>query len=62
VYNCLNCGVKFLRPVINWMQRDDLNLGILYSIHPSALYMAIPVCPRCGSDAIEKVKDGEDDG
>ena len=54
LYVCLNCGFKFRTPVVEYRQRA-LNPGRAYCIDPAALYYPVFKCPRCGSDAIERV-------
>jgi len=44
-------------PKIIWRQRD-VNPGRALYIDPRALYYPVPVCPKCGSDAITPIKEG----
>jgi len=55
MYRCLNCGFKFNNPEVVW-RKTPLNPGGLWAIDPKALYYSTQVCPKCGSDAIEKVR------
>ena len=50
MFKCLNCGFIFKNP--DYKQRS-LPKGAIYAIDPRALN--IPVCPKCGSDAIVEV-------
>jgi len=52
----MNCGFIFKTPEIKWKHRDDLNPGRIYAIDPEALYKPQPVCPKCGSDAIQELE------
>lgn len=56
IYRCMNCGFIFKTPEIKWKHRDDLNPGRIYAIDPEALYKPQPVCPKCGSDAIQELE------
>jgi len=50
IYECLNCGFKFINP--GWKFRETRETVLL--IDPIAL--RIPCCPKCRSDAIKKTK------
>jgi len=46
IRQCLNCGFKFINPT--------------YKPNPNPYVRAlIPICPKCGSDALETVKQKE---
>jgi len=60
LYKCLNCGFVFRTPKIVYRQKA-LNPGEVYAIDMRALYYPLAVCPRCGSDAIKRIKEPEKD-
>jgi len=52
MFQCLNCGFKFRYPAY---KTKPLPIGGTWVIDPRALN--IPACPKCGSDAIEKIEE-----
>jgi len=57
MYECLNCGFKFNNPAVIWKRTPLVDLWLRGN--QKTFYYATPVCPKCGSDKIEK---GSDDG
>jgi len=51
LYRCLNCGFKFVNPEY---KLKPLPFGVVILIDPQTLN--IPICPKCGSDALERQK------
>ena len=49
---CRNCGFKFITPNIRWVPKPYPPHALVCDAQP---YIAVYVCPRCGSDFIEVV-------